>query len=84
MEFCDSGNLDTIIKKPIKGQYTQFFFSQLANGLKYLNQKNIVHRDIKPKNILLTNKHKILKIADFGFAKITDGAILYDTICGSP
>jgi len=84
MEYCDSGNLRTILKKPIKESYTQFYFSQLANGLKYLNENNIIHRDIKPKNILLTNNRKVLKIADFGFARKIKEQSLYDTICGSP
>lgn len=85
MEYCDSGNLRDILKKPIKEKYAQFYFSQLINGLKYLDQHNIIHRDIKPRNILLTDKRRILKIADFGFAKRTTNDIsMYDTICGSP
>ena len=84
MEYCDSGNLGSIIKKPIKEEYVQFYFSQLANGLKYLYDNNIIHRDIKPRNILLTNSRRVLKIADFGFAKKTINNSLYETMCGSP
>jgi serine/threonine protein kinase len=85
MEYCDSGDLRSILKNPIKEKYTQFYFSQLANGLKYLDMHNIIHRDIKPRNILLTNKRKVLKIADFGFAKQSHKSInMYDTMCGSP
>lgn len=85
MEYCDSGDLRTYLKKPIKEKWCQFFFCQLANGLKYLDKYNILHRDIKPKNILLTNKKKVLKIADFGFAKKQSKNIkLHETICGSP
>ena len=85
MEYCNSGNLSSIIKNPIKEKYTQFYFSQLANGLKYLDRNNIVHRDIKPKNILLTDSNRILKIADFGFAKQSqNNQFLHETICGSP
>lgn len=84
MEYCDSGDLRDILKKPIKEKYTQFYFYQLASGLKYLYGFNIVHRDIKPRNILLTNSRRILKIADFGFAKQSEVPSMYDTICGSP
>lgn len=84
MEYCESGDLREILKKPIKEKYTQFYFSQLANGLKYLDEQNIMHRDIKPRNILLTNGKRELKIADFGFAKETKENSLYETICGSP
>lgn len=84
MEFCDSGNLRSIIKKPIREKWIQFYFSQLANGLKYLDHNCIMHRDLKPRNILLTNRRKFLKIADFGFARRSRNESLYDTMCGSP
>lgn len=84
LEYCDSGDLKSILKKPIKEKFAQFYFCQLANGLKYLSQHNIIHRDIKPRNILLTDNRKILKIADFGFATNFKNQSLHETICGSP
>ena len=45
--------------------------------------KNIVHRDLKPQNILINND-KIIKLADFGFAKEFKDTLLTETICGSP
>ena len=84
LEYCDSGTLYDLMRKPIKEKYAQYYFCQLVNGLKYLDQQNIIHRDIKPKNILLTNKRKILKIADFGFAKQSKEQSLHETMCGSP
>lgn len=84
LEYCDSGHLGDILKKPIKEKYVQFYFSQLVCGLKYLDSHSIIHRDIKPSNILLTAGGKVLKIADFGFAKkVTDNS-LNETMCGSP
>jgi serine/threonine-protein kinase ULK/ATG1 len=84
MEYCDSGDLKKILKKPIKEEYVRFYFLQFAHGLKHLHDNNIIHRDIKPRNILLTNSKKTLKIADFGFARYSNDNSLYDTICGSP
>jgi serine/threonine protein kinase len=68
LEYCDSGDLRDILTKPIKEEYAKMYFLQLTSGLKYLYNLKICHRDLKPRNILLTNKKKILKIADFGFA----------------
>ncbi len=84
MEYCDSGDLMSIIRRPIKEKYAQFYFCQLANGLKYLDTHSIIHRDIKPKNILLTNNRRVLKIADFGLAKRISDVSLHETVCGSP
>jgi serine/threonine protein kinase len=84
LEYCSNGDLSSILTKPIKEKYVKFYFKQLLKGLQYLNNNNIFHRDIKPKNILLTHKCTKLKIADFGFSKITNNNDLYKTICGSP
>lgn len=84
MEYCDGGNLRTILRKPIKEKYVRYYFRQLTSGLRYLYNKGIMHRDIKPKNILLTNNRRYLKIADFGLAKSVTKNTLCETMCGSP
>lgn len=84
MELCDSGDLQSIMNGPMKEDHVKYYFCQFINGLKFLHTYNIIHRDIKPKNILLTNKRKELKLADFGFAKVTSRNSLHESICGSP
>jgi serine/threonine-protein kinase ULK/ATG1 len=51
-----------------------------------LRDNNVVHRDLKPQNILLVenNENSLLKIADFGFAKFLQPFALAETLCGSP
>lgn len=84
MEYCDGGDVSKIIGKPMKEESVKYYFSQLINGIKYLNEHKIIHRDIKPKNLLLTNNKQILKICDFGLAKDKTGLSKIYTICGSP
>lgn len=43
----------------------------MVQGIEYLHMKNVVHKDLKPCNILICNNER-LKIADFGVSKITN------------
>ncbi len=43
---------------------------QLIKGLAYLHEQDIVHRDVKPENLLVSSRYE-LKICDFGFARLT-------------
>ena len=84
MEYCDSGDMSKIIGKPMKENSIRYYFSQLIEGIKYLDTNSIIHRDIKPKNLLLCDNKRILKICDFGLAKNKTGLSRVYTICGSP
>lgn len=47
----------------------KLYMFQLLRGIGFLHLHNIVHRDIKPKNLLVDESNGILKICDFGSAK---------------
>ena len=51
---------------------TRFILAQLALALGYLHQKNVLHRDLKLENILLTEDGYI-KLIDFGISKVMEG-----------
>jgi serine/threonine protein kinase len=84
MEYCGDGHLGNILIKPMKLVNIKYYFRQLLSALYFLHSYDILHRDVKPTNILLTNDKKNLKICDFGFAKITTKMQRVSTICGSP
>ena len=63
-----------------------FVCKQVLEGVSYLHQKGIVHRDLKLENILLQdNKPRTkIKIADFGLSKVFSASTTLSTVCGSP
>jgi serine/threonine protein kinase len=54
-----------------------FYLEQVCSGLAYAHSKGVIHRDVKPQNLLLSGDSRLVKIADFGVAKLeaTEGAI---------
>ncbi len=60
------------------------YISQVLEGLVYLHEQGVIHRDIKGANIL-TNKDGCVKLADFGVASTaTSVAANKDAVVGSP
>ncbi|KAF7633967.1 Mitogen-activated protein kinase [Meloidogyne graminicola] len=55
--------------QPLSSDHVKVFVYQILRGLKYLHSANVLHRDIKPGN-LLVNSNCMLKICDFGLARI--------------
>ncbi|AQL07732.1 Serine/threonine-protein kinase ATG1c [Zea mays] len=88
LEYCRGGDLHAYLQrhKRVSEKVARHFIRQLASGLQMLRDNNVVHRDLKPQNILLVenNENSLLKIADFGFAKFLQPFALAETLCGSP
>jgi eukaryotic-like serine/threonine-protein kinase len=58
---------------------------QCAKGLDYAHSQNVVHRDIKPSNIMYDPDTGVVKITDFGIARITDSSkTRTGTVLGTP
>ena len=71
MEVCGAGDLLTYVRRrrKLKEDIAKHMFKQVMEGLRYCHSKNILHRDIKLDNILLTSEGDI-KICDFGVSKL--------------
>ena len=89
LEYCGGGDLSQFIKRHgrVDESAAKRFMLQLARGLRAMRKAQLVHRDLKPQNLLLTSDdlNAELKIADFGFARyIRESEGMADTVCGSP
>lgn len=83
MELCSGGELTKYIKNGLDLETVRKYFLQILDGYKHLIELDIVHRDIKAANILLSQDKQTIKFIDFGLSKICT-VNLNQTICGSP
>ncbi len=74
MEFVDGADLASVVKKsgPLPVGQTVECLVQAARGLEYAHQQGVVHRDIKPHNLLLDKKGAV-KVLDLGLARMEAG-----------
>ncbi len=84
MEYIDGYTLKDIIKAkaPFNNEEVLSISIQIANALEVAHQNNIVHRDIKPQNILVT-KDGGIKVTDFGIARATTSNTITTDTMGS-
>ena len=69
MEYIEGNNISNFLKE--NPDLLNDIFQQAINGFAHLEKSNILHRDIRPDNILISNEG-VLKIIDFGFSKKID------------
>lgn len=89
MEFAPNGSLDKLIEQYVSAgkRFTlakvRNFIEELSGALDFCHENGIIHRDIKPGNILIDQLGS-LKLADFGLSRALDPNHLATTFCGSP
>ena len=71
MEYIDGSSLEDIVEKcgPMDITRTAHYIRQAALGLQHLHERRVVHRDIKPADILV-DRRGMVKIIDMGFARL--------------
>ncbi len=73
MEYLEGESLDRIIEqRPVLPLSVKLgYIVRVCDALAYAHQHNVVHRDVKPANIMVT-KEGVVKVVDFGIARLTD------------
>uniref|UniRef100_A0A8C5G6Z4 non-specific serine/threonine protein kinase n=1 Tax=Gouania willdenowi TaxID=441366 RepID=A0A8C5G6Z4_GOUWI len=94
IEYCNGGDLAEYLhsKGTLSEDTIRVFLQQISQAMKVLQSKGILHRDLKPQNILLCHQgggrsstsRTSIKLADFGFARHLQTNTMAATLCGSP
>ena len=86
LEFIQGGELYKYMQDQDESilpiEHARFYTASIIAAFLYLNSLNIVYRDLKPENMLLSSSG-VLKLIDFGFAKILVEGRTF-TFCGTP
>ncbi|XP_077969777.1 uncharacterized protein LOC120331566 [Styela clava] len=70
MELCGPETLNSFIKNTLRTQYIKKILKQqLVNAIAHIHRNNVIHRDLKPDNILVSEDGMQLKVIDFGLSK---------------
>jgi eukaryotic-like serine/threonine-protein kinase len=78
LEYLSGGDMSRLAREQaLSIERTLFYLEQVCSGLAYAHECGVIHRDIKPQNLLLTADRQVVKIADFGVARFeaSEGAI---------
>lgn len=94
MEYLEGVNLDELVRQygPLPDERVLFILRQVCSSLGEAHAAGVIHRDVKPANILLTvrgGQHDFVKVLDFGLARpvfdhVDSGLTSPDTIAGTP
>lgn len=87
MELVPDGDLQYILQTQhvLTEFHCQAIASQMCEALKYLHDRDITHRDIKPDNILIqSNNPYVFKLSDFGLSKVVkNNETFLTSFCGT-
>jgi serine/threonine protein kinase len=66
--------------KQLTTEHCRFISYQILRGLKYIHSANVIHRDLKPSNVMLNCDTLLVKIGDYGLARVVDPAYNHQVV----
>lgn len=74
MQYVEAGTLKNMLGEPLELHRAVDIIGQIADALDYAHEQGIIHRDVKPSNVLMERGQRVL-LTDFGLAKMTEASI---------
>lgn len=91
MEYMDGGDLQRLIVhkrdevgKSFGAHFARSVLAAVGGALDYVHGRGVLHRDVKPANVLLSKRSKRIKLADFGIAKLIETTLGAKSVVGTP
>jgi len=91
LDYMDGGDLQGLIddnrrsgQQPMEAAFVRRVLFAVGGALVYIHSQGVLHRDVKPSNVLVTRASKEIRLADFGISKILEATHLAHTAVGTP
>jgi len=91
LDYMDGGDLNSHIQAqrrfgaaPPPAEFQRRVLAAVGSALRYIHALGVLHRDVKPSNVLLSQGLKEIKLADFGISKILEVTAHAHTVVGTP
>ena len=85
LDLCDGSDLFRLLRTrgPLREATVRAILGQIAEGLLYAHESGVVHRDLKPGNVLVDRSGRV-KLTDFGLSKLLASEVLEGKAVGTP